>query len=52
MPTINSLNPRNLADQGDRAVSEGQRLLNTASGSRWGNLWPSRRQPAQDLLTQ
>ena len=50
MRTINGFNPRNLGDQGDRLVSEGQRLLNT--GSRWTNLLPSRRQPAQDLLAQ
>lgn len=45
---FDGLTPRTLEEQGDQYVSEAQRLLN----NRGAELSPSRRQPAEDLLSE
>jgi hypothetical protein len=45
---FNGLRPHTLEEQGDQYVSEAQRLLN----NRGAELSPSRRQPAEDLLSE
>jgi hypothetical protein len=48
MWSFDSMRPRKLEERGDRYVSEAQRLLE----DRGAELTPSRRQPAEDLLSQ
>jgi len=48
MWSFKGLRPRKLEEQGDQYVSEAQRLLNT----RGTELSPSRREPAEDLISQ
>ena len=45
---FNGLRPRTLEEQGDQYVSDARRLLN----NRGAELSPSRRQPAEDLLSE
>lgn len=48
MWSFNGLRPHKLEEQGDQYVSEAQRLLNNHGAE----LSPSRRQPAEDLLSE
>ena len=48
MWSFNGMRPRKLEEQGDQHVLEAQRLLD----NRGAELSPSRRQPAEDLLSQ